>query len=68
MTTSYGRSSARDFYLRGLQGEVPLAQITKDFGLSDTTLKRWITIASGKESAADPVSVGVGRDAGAEEA
>jgi transposase len=29
----------------------PLTQIAKDFGLSVTTLKRWIAIAEGKESA-----------------
>lgn len=27
------------------RGEAPLAQIAKDFGLSVTTMKRWITIA-----------------------
>jgi len=32
------------------KGEAPLAQIAKDFGLSVTTLKRWIAIAERKES------------------
>lgn len=30
----------------------PLAQIEKDFGLSVTTLKRWIAIAERKETGA----------------
>jgi len=34
------------------KGEAPLAQIAKDFGLSVTTLKRWIAIAERKESGA----------------
>ena len=32
------------------KGEAPLAQIAKDFGLSVTTLKRWLAIAERKES------------------
>ena len=32
------------------KGEVPLAQIAKDFGLAVTTLKRWIAIADRKDS------------------
>jgi transposase len=36
------------------KGEAPLAQIAKDFGLSVTTLKRWIAIAERKESGAGP--------------
>jgi transposase len=49
------------------KGEAPLAQIAKDFGLSVTTLKRWIAIA---ERSQNPGAggCGVGRDAGAEEA
>jgi transposase len=34
------------------KGEAPLAQIAKDFGLSVTTLKRWIAIAERRESGA----------------
>jgi transposase len=38
------------------KGEAPLAQIAKDFGLSVTTLKRWIAIAERKESGAGPAA------------
>ena len=36
------------------KGEAPLAQIAKDFGLSVTTLKRWIAIAELRETGAGP--------------
>lgn len=32
------------------KGEAPLAQVAKDFGLSVTTLKRWIAIAERMET------------------
>ncbi len=38
----------------GVAYSAPLAQITKDFGLSVTTLKRWIAIAEHKEAEAQP--------------
>lgn len=36
------------------KGEASLAQIARDFGLSVTTLRRWIAIAERKESGVDP--------------
>jgi transposase len=38
------------------KGEASLAQTAKDFGLSVTTLKRWIAIAERKESGACPAA------------
>lgn len=38
------------------KGEAPLAQIANDFGLSVTTLKRWIAIAEHKDSGAGPAA------------
>lgn len=38
------------------RGEAPLAQIAKCFGLSVTTLKRWIAIAERKETEAGPAA------------
>jgi transposase len=62
-----GRQDVIDMAPR--KGEAPLAQIAKDFGLSVTTLKRWIAIAERKESGAgSDRGSGVGRDAGVEEA
>lgn len=38
------------------KGEAPMAQIAKDFGLSVTTLKRWIAIAARKETGVAPAT------------
>lgn len=38
------------------KGEAQLAQIVKDFGLSVTTLKRWMAIAERKDSGAGPAA------------
>jgi transposase-like protein len=65
--TAYGAEFRQDVIDVARKGEAPLAQIAKDFGLSVTTLKRWIAIAERKESGAGPLG-GVGLDAGAEEA
>jgi transposase len=50
MPTAYGAEFRQDVIDVARKGEAPLAQIAKDFGLSVTTLKRWITIAERKES------------------
>lgn len=50
MPTPYGAEFRQDVIDVARKGEAPLAQIAKDFGLSITTLKRWITIAERKES------------------
>ena len=68
MPTAYGAEFRQDVIDVARKGEAPLAQIAKDFGLSVTTLKRWIAIAERKGSGAGPAGGGVGRDAGAEEA
>jgi len=56
MPTAYGAEFRPDVIDAARKGEAPLAQIAKDFGLSVTTLKRWIAIAERKESGAGPAS------------
>lgn len=56
MPTAYGAEFRRDVSDVARKGEAPLAQIAKDFGLSVTTLKRWIAIADRKESGASPAT------------
>ncbi|MET4590701.1 transposase [Arthrobacter sp. 754] len=48
--TAFGAEFRQDVIDMARKGEAPLAQIAKDFGLSVTTLKRWIAIAERKES------------------
>ncbi|MFC9336453.1 IS3 family transposase [Arthrobacter sp. NPDC057009] len=50
MPTPYGAEFRQDVIDVARKGEASLAQIAKDFGLSVTTLKRWIAIAERKES------------------
>jgi transposase len=50
MPTAYGAEFRQDVIDVACKGEAPLAQIARDFGLSVTTLKRWIAIAERKES------------------
>ena len=57
MPTAYGAEFRQDVIDVARKGEAPLAQIAKDFGLSVTTLKRWIAIAERKESGAGPPPV-----------
>jgi transposase len=52
MPTAYGAEFRQDVIDVARKGEAPLAQIAKDFGLSVTTLKRWIAIAERKDSGA----------------
>ncbi|MDQ0078234.1 transposase-like protein [Arthrobacter oryzae] len=54
MPTAYGAEFRQDVIDVARKGEAPLAQIAKDFGLSVTTLKRWIAIAERTESGAAP--------------
>lgn len=54
MPTAFGAEFRQDVIDVARKGEAPLAQIAKDFGLSVTTLKRWIAIAERKESGAGP--------------
>ena len=54
MPTAYGAEFRQDVIDVARKGEAPLAQIAKDFGLSVTTLKRWIAIAERKNSGAGP--------------
>ncbi len=56
MPTAYGAEFRQDVIDVARKGEAPLAQIAKDFGLSVTTLKRWIAIAERKESGAAPAA------------
>ncbi|WP_307427455.1 IS3 family transposase [Pseudarthrobacter defluvii] len=56
MPTAYGAEFRQDVIDVARKGEAPLAQIAKDFGLSVTTLKRWIAIAERKESGAGPAA------------
>ncbi|MEW1951816.1 IS3 family transposase [Pseudarthrobacter sp902506025] len=56
MPTAYGAEFRQDVIDVARKGEAPLAQIAKDFGLSVTTLKRWIAIAERKESGASPAA------------
>jgi transposase len=48
MPTAYGAEFRQDVIDVARKGEAPLPQIAKDFGLSVTTLKRWIAIANGR--------------------
>ena len=56
MPTAYGAEFRQDVIDVARRGEAPLAQIAKDFGLSVTTLKRWIAIAERKDSGAGPAA------------
>jgi transposase len=56
MPTAYGAEFRQDVIYVARKGGAPLAQIAKDFGLSVTTLKRWIAIAERKESGAGPAA------------
>ncbi|MFP5310834.1 MAG: IS3 family transposase [Actinomycetes bacterium] len=56
MPTAYGAEFRQDVIDVARKGEAPLAQIAKDFGLSVTTLKRWIAIAERKESGTGPAA------------
>jgi len=56
MPTAYGAEFRQDVIDVARKGEAPLAQIAKDFGLSVTTLKRWIAIAERKESRTGPAA------------
>ncbi|MEW1823825.1 IS3 family transposase [Arthrobacter sp. NPDC080031] len=56
MPTAYGAEFRQDVIDVARKGEAPLAQIAKDFGLSVTTLKRWIAIAERKETGAGPAA------------
>lgn len=56
MPTAYGAEFRQDVIDVARKGEAPLSQIAKDFGLSVTTLKRWIAIAERKESGAGPAN------------
>lgn len=56
MPTPYGAEFRQDVIDVTRKGEAPLAQIAKDFGLSVTTLKRWIAIAERKEFGAGPAA------------
>ena len=56
MPTAYGAEFRQDVIDVARKGEAPLAQIAKDFGLSVTTLKRWIAIAERKDSRAGPAA------------
>lgn len=49
MPTDYGAEFRQDVITVARKGEAPLAQIAKNFRLSVTTLKRWLTIADRKE-------------------
>ena len=50
MPTAYGAEFRQDVIDVARKGEAPLAQIAKDFGLSVTTLKRWLAIADRKDT------------------
>ena len=52
MPTPYGAEFRQDVIDVARKGEAPLAQIAKDFGLSVTTIKRWLAIVERKESGA----------------
>ena len=56
MPTAYGAEFRQDVIDVARKGEAPLAQIAKDFGLSVTTLKRWIAIAERKDSGTGPAA------------
>ncbi len=56
MPTAYGAEFRQDVIDVARKGGAPLAQIAKDFGLSVTTLKRWIAIAERKESGTGPAA------------
>ncbi|MFJ6281931.1 IS3 family transposase [Pseudarthrobacter oxydans] len=56
MPTAYGAEFRQDVIDVARKGEAPLTQIAKDFGLSVTTLKRWIAIAERKETGAGPAA------------
>ena len=56
MPTAYGAEFRQDVIDVARKGEAPLAQIAKDFGLSVTTLKRWVAIAERKGTGAVPAA------------
>lgn len=56
MPTAYGAEFRQDVIDVARKGESPLTQIAKDFGLSVTTLKRWIAIADRKDSGSGPAA------------
>ena len=56
MPTACGAEFRQEVINVARKGEVPLVQIAKDFGLSVTTLKRWIAIAERKKSGAAPAA------------
>ena len=56
MPTAYRAEFRKDAIDVARKGEAPLAQIAKDFGLSVTSLKRWIAIAERKGAVSRPVT------------
>lgn len=54
--TAYGAEFRQDVIDVARKGEAPLAKIANDFGLSVTTLKRWIAIAERREAGAGPAT------------
>ena len=56
MPTAYGAEFRQDVIDVARKGEAPMAQIAKDFGLSVTTLKRWMAIAERKDAGSRPVT------------
>jgi transposase len=56
MPAAHGADFRQDVIGVARKGEAPLAQIAKDFGLSVTTLKRWIAIAERKDSGVGPAA------------
>jgi transposase len=56
MPTPYGAEFRQHVIDVARKGEAPLAQVAKDFGLSVTTLKRWLAIAERKDSVARPAA------------
>ena len=69
MPKAYPAEFRRDVIDVARKGEAPLAQIAKDFGISESCLHRWMQVADVEDGVRPGVtSGGVGRDAGAEEA
>ena len=56
MPTAYGAEFRQDVIDVARKGKAPLTQIAKDFGLSVTTLKRWIAIAERRETGVGPAT------------
>ncbi len=57
MPTAYGAEFRQDVIDIARKGEAPLARIAKDFGISPTTLKRWIQMAERGEPGSGPAPV-----------